>query len=175
MTASQTLARLLGLGGSIYGQREHLHQHDLLVRERAAGAVLEAAAALRGLAVAYRRDRVPAPTRERPYAPPEALQTLNRLEEAVRATSALADAIRNLGMPSEDLVWERLRTGSLQLELLTEADLRLIALGEELRDAARDIPDGRAADAAALDGLAARRAALEQAVSQRRSLLLFPG
>lgn len=171
MAASHTLSQMLGLQGSIYGQKLYLRQHDLMVRERAAEAVLEGVAAIRTLAVAYRAERIPASTREHPYPPAEAMTALRHIEDLAGRLSAAADAIRNLALPAEDYVWERLRSGSLQLELLAEADLRLITYGEALRDRARSLTLDTASVPTAIAAVDTADAELRSAVEGRRAML----
>lgn len=175
MSAPQDLARLMGLEGSIYGQKLHLRQHDLMVRERAGSAVLAGAAALRGLAVRYRAERIPPSTRAQPYPPQDAMAVLRRLEQAQARLEALSDDIRNLTLPAEDLVWERMRSGSLQLELLAEVDLQLIGLADTLRDWAEGVDLATADAPSALDGLASAARGLRDALRRRADLLAIGG
>ncbi|MDA8346754.1 MAG: hypothetical protein M0Z66_15000 [Thermaerobacter sp.] len=127
---NETLRRLAGLlgvdGVAIYGARVRLRQDDLLVRSHASDALTRAATLLRDLAARYHQERIPPSSREQPFPPQLALQTLRSIEQRQRAVQEVELQLRSAPFPPEDAVWERLRSARLQLDLLLSLDIALI-------------------------------------------------
>jgi hypothetical protein len=173
---SSDIARRLGqvIGISpihLFDSATQVRDHDLLVRARAAEGLSQAATLLRDLAARYRVERIPPSTREAPFPPADRMAALRRLEERTSTLQDLAARVRSAELPPQDVVWERLRSSSLQYELMLEADLALVEPCQRCAEAARDLvllqaeePDGLGmidnAAKAAGRALAARQALL---------------
>lgn len=172
---ARRLAHLLGLGSlHLFDAASQVRDHDLLVRTRAAESLSEAALALRDLAVSYRQERIPAATREQPYPPPERMATLQRLQAATASLEDLAAKVRAAALPTQDAVWQRLRSANLQYELMLEADISLLEPCRACGEAAAALGLG---EAEAPDGLGPLDDALRhagQALRERKALLAAP-
>ncbi len=121
-------------GYNLYDQKNRARADDLLVREKTAGALAEAANALGALRIAYRRRFIPPPTREQPEPPPEHLARLQEIAELQQRLADLETRIRSASAPTQDAVWERFRREQTLLNQLLLADYNLIEPAGELRD-----------------------------------------
>ncbi len=166
------LARLLGLGSiKLFDSAAQLRDHDLLVRSEAADRLSRAATALRDLSSRYREERIPSATREQPFPPAERMAALKRLEERTRALQELAAKLRSETLPPQDLVWERLRSATLQYDLMLEADLGLVEPCETCAKAAEALGLSDADAPQGLDALDDTLRAVARALVARHSLL----
>lgn len=140
---------LTGYGYNLYEDKNRTRADDLLVRSQAAGALGEAANALRDLRTAYARRFVPPPTREQPSPPPERLAALAELARRTQRCSDLEVAIRSMPVPTQDRVWERFRREQTLLSELLLADYNLVAPCYQLRDEVMALtPEGWGPEAA---------------------------
>ncbi len=125
---SQQLHLLLGAYGyNLYDSRNRMRADDLLVRERAAGAVAEAANALRTLRSEYHQRFIPLPTREQPDPPAERMAELATITQIQEKVGDLDTLIRSMPVPTQDRVWERFRREAALLNELLLCDYQLIA------------------------------------------------
>ena len=137
-------------GFSFYSSRERARADDLLVRERTARALGEAAVSLRDLASAYSRRYLPPPTRGTGLPPREALAGMRAIEDLRGRVADAETRVRSQPFPASDRTWTRLRGEQAALELALAFDRRLIAEGDAVREAAAAItldavaPDGPA-------------------------------
>lgn len=133
----QQLINLLGAYGyNLYDAKNRMRADDLLVREQAAGAVADAAGALRDLRTAYHHRFIPPASREQPFPPAERTAALTEIARLQRRASDLDTMIRNASVPGSDHVWERFRREQEVLSELLLADYNLIVPARELRDTA---------------------------------------
>ncbi len=169
---ARRLGQLLGLGPiRLFDSASQVRDHDLLVRARAAEGLSQAATVLRDLASRYRDERIPPATREQPFPPAERMAALRRLEERTQTLQELSARVRSASLPAQDAVWERLRSATLQYELLLEADLGLLEPCQGCVEAARSLglQEAEGADGLRTIDEAAGAAALALA---RRSALI---
>ncbi len=150
MTVADPIAdRLRGLLSSdVYTAKGRLRADDLLVRERVAHSLGEAAGRLRYLASQWRADRVPPSTRENPFPPSEVMAPLRQADRLGRDIDDVAVAVRGLPLLPEDKVWDRVRRGGLD-ELL-QFDWALVAEADELAAGLAAVADLGAVDQAAV-------------------------
>jgi hypothetical protein len=171
----EQLANLLGAYGyNLYDQKNRLRADDLLVREKAAEQLGEAANALRSLRTAYHRRFVPPPTRENPSPPPEHLARLREIAGLQERLGDLETGIRGMAVPTQDRVWERVRGEQLLLSQLLVHDYNLVAPSHELRERVRTLMPGDWSDEVAAD-LEKLSNQIERAIRARAELLRMPG
>jgi hypothetical protein len=169
------LANLLGAYGyNLYDQKNRLRADDLLVREKAAEQLGEAANCLRSLRTAFSRRFLPPPTRENPSPPPERLAQLREIARLQERLADLETRIRSMAVPTQDRVWERVRSEKLLLSQLLVHDYNLVAPSHDLCERAQGLTAAEWSDeiAAALEDLADR---VERAVRARVEFLRVPG
>ena len=128
-----------GWGYNFYNRGNAARADDLLVREKAAHQLGEAAAALSALEVAYRRQFVPNPTRENPYPPADAMERLRAIGGLKARISDVAVRIRGAATPTQDRIWFRLRNEQTLLYQLLTFDQSLIAAAQQVSELARTL------------------------------------
>jgi hypothetical protein len=162
---ADTLAdRLRGLLSSdVYTAKGRLRADDLLVRERVAHSLAEAAARLRDLASQWRADRVPPSTRENPFPSTEVMAPLRQADRLGKDIDNVATAVRGLPLLPEDKVWDRVRR--LGLDELLQFDWALVAGADDLATALAAVADLGAIDHAAVKQQLSR---LTEVISDRR-------
>ena len=156
--------RLRGLLSSdVYTAKGRLRADDLLVRERVARSLAEAAARLRDLASRWRADRVPPSTRENPFPPAEAMAPLRQADRLGKDIDNVATAVRGLPLLPADKVWERARR--VGLDELLQFDWALVSEADALAGQLAE-----AADLAAVDHAAAAQQLREltEVIADRR-------
>lgn len=166
-----------GWGYNFYNDTNRARADDLLIREKSAHLLGEAAMALSALETAYRRRFIPAATREQPFPPPETMERLRAIGELKGRISGCAVRIRSASVPAQDKIWFRLRDErTLLLQLLTY-DESLIAASQQVAEMARALT-APAWNAAAPDEGAsafdAPLADLDDTLRQRTDLLQMP-
>lgn len=122
-------------GFSFYAHGERCRADDLLVRQRAADALAQGAAAVRDGITTYRRRFIPDPTREHPFPPAGAMAVLRDLESLHAAVADLQTQVRSAPLGASDRTWARLRSAHTALELALAFDRRLILQADAVRDA----------------------------------------
>jgi hypothetical protein len=136
------------LASDVYSAKGRLRADDLLVRERVARSLAEAAATLRALASQWRADRVPPSTRENPFPPADVMTPLRQADRLGREIDSAATAVRGLPLLPEDKVWDRVRRGGL--DELMQFDWTLVGEADELAALLAAAPDLAALDQAAV-------------------------
>jgi len=134
----QALQVLVGTPGyNHYDDRNRMRADDLLVRQRASGALAEGARALAALEVEYRRRFLPPATRETPYPTAEAMEALRALGRLRARLDDLASQIVGMTVPAQDKFWSRFRDEKMTLTRLLDLDYQLLlqtgAAGQEAR------------------------------------------
>ena len=169
------LTLLLGAYGyNLYDNKNRARTDDLLVREKAASALAEAAGALGALRTAYRRRFIPPPTRENPEPPRDRLDSLGAMAAIQERASVLETRIRSMPVPTQDRVWERFRREQTLLNELLTHDLGLIAPCQEARDQAQSLaPDTWSDETAA--SLYRTLDDIERSARARAEFLQVPG
>jgi hypothetical protein len=117
---------LSGHGFNYYKAENRARADDLLVRERAAGALSAAVGALSNLHGAYRRQFIPPPSRESPFPPAEESRRAQDILVLRDRIANLASLIRGMSAPTQDLIWRRFRQELDLLDRLLHADSLLI-------------------------------------------------
>jgi hypothetical protein len=100
VVAQQLHLLLTAYGDNPYNSVNRARADDLLVRQRASGALGGAATHLGRLATEHTDRRIPPPTREQPFPPAEAMARLRQLESLRDQASALGAKIRVLVRPA---------------------------------------------------------------------------
>ena len=139
----QKLQVLVGTPGyNHYDDRNRMRADDLLVRQRASGALAEGARALASLEVEYRQRFIPAATRTDPYAPVGALESLRAVGRLRARLDDLAAQIVTMPVPTQDKTWWHFRDEQTTLARLLDFDYQLLlqtnSLGQEARSMTAD-------------------------------------
>jgi hypothetical protein len=173
LVVDQLRALLGAYGYNLYDRKNRARADDLLVREKAAEALAEAATALRSLRTAYHRRFVPPPSRESPSPPPEHLAALQEMARLQERLADLETRVRGMPVPTQDQIWERFRREGTLLNQLLLADYSLIAPSQELRQTIQSLtPPEWLPAAEAIEG---RIDQIEKATRDRAALLRLPG
>lgn len=122
-----------GWGYNFYRDENKLRADDLLVRGKVSDFIGEARAHLAQLEASFRREHLPAPTREHPFPDAAALSAVRDFGETVRSLEALETRIRNAAVPEMDRVMQRHRDERDTLEKLVAADGELVDAAVRLR------------------------------------------
>lgn len=164
---------LSAYGYNLYDQKNRARADDLLVREKVAEALGQAAMGIRALRTSYHRRFVPPPSRENPSPPPERLAALREMAALQERLADLEIGIRSMPVPTQDRVWERFRNEGMLLNQLLLADYNLITPSVELRDRIQALSPSEWEEAAPnLEGAVDQ---LTKAVRDRVALLQLPG
>ncbi len=124
-----------GWGYNFYRLENQLRADDQLVRAKAALilAQAQAQASLEAAELAFRRERLPQPSRAQPFPDPATVEGAKALEQLVRAVSALASRLSALPVPENDRMTQRYRQEAQALKALGACDAQLIGQAETLR------------------------------------------
>jgi hypothetical protein len=122
-----------GWGYNFYRLENQLRADDQLVRARSATLIGQAHASVEAAELAWRRDRLPAPTRAKPFPDPEAVQGAQALERLAREIGALAGRLHALPVPENDRMTQRYRNEVQTLTALGACDEQLVGQAETLR------------------------------------------
>jgi hypothetical protein len=156
--------RLRGLLSSdVYTAKGRLRSDDLLVRERVARSLAEAAARLRDLASQWRTDRIPPSTRENPFPPAEAMAPPRQADRLGKDIDNVATAVRGLPLLPADKVWDRVRR--VGLDELLQFDWALVSEADALVGQLAAVADLAGVDQAAVKQQLNR---LTEAIADRR-------
>lgn len=167
------LRQILPTGFTFYESEKVARADDLLIRNRAAGALAEASARLSRLHTEYSRAHLPPPTRENPFPPREHLDRAAAIKRLRDELSALDSTIRGAPVPGEDKVWKRIRSQSTLLTQLMSVDYDLITQCEELRDEVEHIASSDLASPSALDAIAPTLSTIRNTLKMRQMVLQF--
>ena len=130
-----------GWGYNFYRDENKLRADDLLVRGKVSDLIGEARSHLAALEASYRREHLPAPTRERPFPDPEALARVRQFGDAMRSLESLETRVRNAAVPEMDRVMQRHRNERDTLQKLVVADGDLVEAVVRLRDGIMGVDD----------------------------------
>ena len=142
---------------------------DQLIRSHASDLLGRVNASLCRAENDYRRDHLPAPSREKPFPDATAVAAAQAIERLVRQVDGLKGRITAMPVPANDRMTQRYREEAQTLHALGAHDEQLIGQAETLRL----MVDGRGGDWVAAnagdvqDGLAA----LDETLRQRALLL----
>jgi len=127
-----------GWGYNFYRVANQLRTDDLLVRSKAAELLAEARRDVVEAELAYRREHLPPPTRDKPFPDPEATRQAKRIQAVADELSAVAGLIASAPAPENDRMWERHRDETGTLQRLGEIDLRVVELAAAVRESTRE-------------------------------------
>ena len=122
-----------GWGYNFYQAENQLRADDQLVRAKCVFLLNETANSVGIAESTFRRERLPAPTRAKPFPDAEAVAGAQQLERLHAELLALAARIQTLPVPADDLVFKRYRDEGATLLLLLDRDAQLVGRCELLR------------------------------------------
>lgn len=115
-----------GYGYNFYRLENQLRADDQRIRQLACSLLGRARTALAAAEAAYRRERIPPPTRANPFPAPEIVAGAQRLERLGHAVGGLEGQVRNQPVPENDRMTQRYREEAATLAALAEIDTRLV-------------------------------------------------
>ena len=125
----RTLSNLFyGWGYNFYRKENQLRADDLLIRGKISEDLGKARGSLGALESAYRREHLPAPTREHPFPSAEAIRVAKLFTQAGQKFEAFETKVRTASVPEMDRIHQRHLQERATLEALTEIDLKLVGL-----------------------------------------------
>jgi cell division septum initiation protein DivIVA len=122
-----------GWGYNFYKRENQLRADDQLVREKAGWLLGNAAVSVESAESNYRREFLPAPTREKPFPDAVAVAAAQQLERLAKAIRALASRMTELPTPENDRMTQRFREEAPTLAGLIALDEQLVGQCELLR------------------------------------------
>jgi hypothetical protein len=160
-----------GWGYDFYRKENQLRADDLVVRARVSELLAAARISVGAAEKAFRREFLPAPSREKPRPDAEAVRGAQDLEALGAAIGAVEGRIRALPVPENDRMTQRFRREAETLSRLVEADQAMVAQAEFLRAVLATATARWMLDNAA--SLREQITALEATVQSRRDILAF--
>ncbi len=161
-----------GWGYNFYRVENQLRADDLLTRNHIAGILGEARKTADRVEAAFRAERLPQPTREKPTHDLAAMRDVAQLEALGRRIAALADRIRAQPAPENDRIAQRHRREADTLARLLAADTALTGHAEALRRGLEGRTSGWVLDHA--EPLGQYLDAIDDALRQRAAILAVP-
>ena len=122
-----------GWGYNFYRTENQLTADDQLVRSNAASLLGIAMRSVNAAESDYRREFLPAPSRERPFPDAAAVAGAQQLERLSRAIGALEASIQEQPVPENDRMTQRYRQERATLQALIQFDEQLVGRCELLR------------------------------------------
>ncbi len=174
ITALRQAGELLlnGWGYNWYSRENLVRADDLLVRNRAEALLGDAASALRRVEATFRRQHLPAPSRQNPLPDQGNLAQVQQLQPLLQTLERFRTELRGAAIPPDDKITRRLRREGDLLPRLVACDEQLAGAADMLNRAAAAIAPGALTDAAAvLQPLLDQFRAL---LDSRRALLDLP-
>ena len=150
-----------GWGYNFYRQENQLRADDQLVRAKVSWLLGRARAAVEQAESEWRREKLPPPSRAKPFPDPDAVAGAQALERLAREIGALKGRIEALPVPENDRMTQRYRQEAATLEALGQRDALLVGQADLLCAMAEGGGEALLAETAALeDGLKAIAATL---------------
>ncbi len=141
-----TLSNLFyGWGYNFYRKENRLRADDLLIRGKISDLLGEARSHLARLEADFRREYLPAPSREQPFPDRTAVQTAQALQRIQKDIEAIEVKIRNASVPEMDRIHQPHRSERNTLEKLTALDENLVGSVLALRESIVQLTDGTSA------------------------------
>ena len=159
-----------GYGYNFYREENQFRADDQKVRTLVSELLAGAQKAVSAAEGAFRRERIPPPTRENPFPPADIVANAERLEALSRAIGGVEGQVRHAPVPENDRMTQRYRQEADTLLALIEQDKLLVGQAETLRAmVAGQTPDIILASLADLeDGIAV----ITRTLAERRVLTL---
>ena len=140
--AKQLLSNLFyGWGYNFYRNENQLRADDLLIRAKVSEMLAAMRAHLAGLERDWRREHLPAPTREHPFPDAAAVATAQGLQRVQQGIEALETKVRTAPVPEMDRVTQRHVNERDALERLAAVDGDLVMAAKSALDAATGLLD----------------------------------
>jgi hypothetical protein len=158
-----------GWGYNFYRKENLLRADDLMLRARVSELLIAAKMSVAAAEKTYRREFLPAPTREKPRPDAAALRDAQTLERLAASIGGLEGHIRALPVPEPDRMTAHLRREAETLSRLLEADQAMVGHAEFLRSLL--VAAGAAWILEHAADLAAQIGAIEAAIQSRRDVL----
>jgi len=159
-----------GWGYNFYRLENQLRADDLTIRAKVSWLLGLARASVEAAEGAYRRERLPAPTREKPRPDAGAVAGAQILERLSKEIGALEGQIRAQPAPENDRMTQRYRHEAATLQHLRDCDVGLAGRAEMLR-AVLEQKDG-ASMIEKYPEIQARLRGIETALRERQMALL---
>ena len=159
-----------GYGYNFYREENQFRADDQKVRTLVSELLAGAQKAVSAAEGAFRRERIPPPTRENPFPPADIVANAKRLEALSRAIGGVEGQVRHAPVPENDRMTQRYRQEADTLLALIEQDKLLVGQAETLRAmVAGQTPDTVLASLADLeDGIAV----ITRTLAERRVMTL---
>ena len=122
-----------GWGYNFYRAENQLRADDLMVRSKVGWLLGLARGSVDAAESAYRREFLPPPSREKPRSDPDAVAAAQALEALAHAVGALEGRVRGQPVPENDRMLQRYRKEAATLQLLLDADHKLVGRADLLR------------------------------------------
>jgi hypothetical protein len=122
-----------GYGYNFYRLENQLRADDQKVRSLVCEFLARALKAVSAAEGAFRRERIPAPTRANPFPPAEILADARRLEALGKAIGGVEGQVRHAPVPENDRMTQLYREEAKTLAALVEKDALLVGQAETLR------------------------------------------
>jgi hypothetical protein len=158
-----------GWGYNAYRQENKDRADDLLVRQEVSHWLAQARAEVGRQESEFRREHLPPPTREKPFADRTAVAQAQAYQRLSQAIEAIELTVRSAALPEDDRTWRRHRDEGDTLKRLMDQD---IAIAEA---AALVLQEVGAQPALDLTRPLASLQALSGALAQRRAMLSIFG
>lgn len=158
-----------GWGYNFYRKENQLRADDQLVRAKAAWLLGLAHSALDGAEQALRRERLPTPTRDKPFPDPAAVADVQAVERLSGQVGQLIARLHSQPAPENDRMTQRYRQEAETLAKLGDCDAQLVGQCDLLR-ASLEGKDA-AWTLANLAPLQAGVTAIEATLQQRQAVL----
>lgn len=140
--AKQVLSNLFyGWGYNFYRKENQLRADDLLIRAKVSEMLAAIRAHLAGLERDWRREHLPAPTREHPFPDAAAVATAQALQRAQQSVESLETKVRTAPVPEMDRVTQRHVNEHDALERLASVDGDLVMATKSALDASAGLLD----------------------------------
>ena len=173
--AAQALQTLLfGTGYNFYSVRNQMRADDLLVRQRAGGALADAAQCVTALEQEFRRRFLPPATRDAPFPPAEAMEKMRGLGRLRTRLLDLEAQINGMAVPTQDKIWWRYRDEASLLHTLLGHDYALVQQTETVRQQAQNVTADAWNETGGNPDLEQGLLGVEKTIRERRQFLQMP-
>jgi hypothetical protein len=122
-----------GWGYNFYRRENQLRADDLTIRAKVGWLLGAARASVETAESAFRHDKLPPPTREKPRPDPAAVAGAQTLERLSREIGVLEGQIRGQPAPEGDRMTQRYQSEAAGLQRLLHCDMELAGRAEMLR------------------------------------------
>ncbi len=122
-----------GWGYNLFKVENQMRADSILIRSKVSTILGQAGDALKAAESAWRSEKLPPPSREKPRPDPAALEGAGKIEALVREVGRIEGLIRSAPAPEKDRLMQRYRRERDLLERLVISDQETIGKAEILR------------------------------------------